>query len=72
MISYCSRIITSVHSQVAFIIRYTFMLTSCAETLHTTCDDDANLHSCADTLNESDDERDFGDSPTPPISSGDI
>ena len=36
----------------------------------TTGDDDAALHSCADTLAESDDEIEFGDSPTPPISSG--
>ena len=38
----------------------------------TTGEDDAALHSCADTLAESDDEIDFGDSPTPPIGSGEM
>ena len=37
----------------------------------TTGEDDAALHSCADTLAESDDEIDqFRDSPTPPLGSG--
>jgi hypothetical protein len=40
----------------------------------TTGEDDAALHSCADTLAESDDEIDkfFADSPTPPIGSGEM
>ena len=45
---------------------------SCADTIVTTGEDDAALHSCADTLAESDDEIDFGDSPTPPIGSGEM
>ena len=44
---------------------------SCADTMVTTGEDDAALHSCADTLAESDDEIDqFRDSPTPPLGSG--
>ena len=47
-------------------------MNSCADTIVTMGEDDAALHSCADTLAESDDEVDFGDSPTPPIGSGEM
>ena len=48
-----------------------FFSFSCADTMVTTGEDDAALHSCADTLAESDDEIDqFRDSPTPPLGSG--
>lgn len=43
---------------------------SCEDTIGATGDED--LRSCADTLAESDDEIDFGDSPTPPVSSGEM
>ena len=51
---------------------YLIIKNSCADTMVTTAEDDAALHSCADTLAESDDEIDFGDSPTPPIGSGEM
>ena len=53
-----------------FLIQIFFSF-SCADTMVTTGEDDAALHSCADTLAESDDEIDqFRDSPTPPLGSG--